>query len=199
MTLSPYNLLILLWILFGLIHSVLASATVKRLVMQIMGQRYKYYRPIYSLIATVTLIILVHYHFSCVDTILWRPGVIEKIIATLCILSGFAIMAICTWKYFLDLSGVGVLLGIENPIGLQETGMHAYVRHPLYSGTILFVWGIFLGYPYWNNLISCICLTLYTVIGMYFEEKKLVIEYGEAYQNYQAKVPALMPVIFWKK
>lgn len=196
MTLSSYSLLILLWILFGLIHSILASATVKRVVMQIMGTGYKYYRPIYSLIATITLIILVHYHFTCVDTILWRPRVIEKIIATLCILSGFAIMAICTWKYFLDLSGVGVLLGIENPIGLQETGMHAYVRHPLYSGTILFVWGIFLGYPYWNNLISCICLTLYTVIGMYFEEKKLVIEYGEAYQNYQARVPALMPVIF---
>ena len=196
MTLSSYSLLILLWILFGLIHSILAAATVKRVVMQIMGTGYKYYRPIYSLIATITLIILVHYHFTCVDTILWRPRVIEKIIATLCILSGFVIMAICTWKYFIDLSGVGILLGIETPIGLQETGMHAYVRHPLYSGTILFVWGIFLGYPYWNNLISCICLTLYTVIGMYFEEKKLVIEYGEAYQNYQARVPALMPVIF---
>jgi protein-S-isoprenylcysteine O-methyltransferase Ste14 len=71
--------------------------------------------------------------------------------------------------------------------------MHAYVRHPLYSGTLLFVWSIFVGYPYMNNLISCAAMTIYTLIGIYFEEKKLVKEYGPAYNAYRAKVPALIP------
>jgi len=195
---SQYITLILVWIFFGVSHSVLASGRVKRAAMKMMGDGYKYYRAIYSLITTISLIILLHYHFSCVDTILWRPVLIEKIIATLCILSGFAVMVICIWKYFLDLSGIDAIMGISRPLVLQETGMNAYVRHPLYFGTILFAWGVFLGYPYWNNLVSCICLTVYTLTGIYFEEKKLVVEYGEAYKKYKAKVPKLLPGRFWK-
>lgn len=195
---SPYILLISAWIFFGVSHSVLASGSVKRVAVKMMGRGYKYYRAIYSLIATVTLLILLHYHFSCADTILWRVPLIEKAIATLCILSGFVIMAICIRKYFLDLSGIHAIMGISRPLVLQETGMHAYVRHPLYFGTLLFVWGIFMGYPYWNNLVSCICLTLYTLIGIYFEEKKLELEYGDVYKKYHVIVPALFPDNFKK-
>jgi len=97
---SQYITLILVWIFFGLLHSVLASGRVKRAAMKMMGHGYKYYRAIYSLITTFTLIVLLHYHFSCVDTILWRPALIEKIIATLCVLSGFVVMIICIWKKF---------------------------------------------------------------------------------------------------
>ena len=124
---------------------------------------------------------------------------IEKAIATLCILSGFVIMAICIRKYFLALSGIHAIMGLSRPLVLQETGMHAYVRHPLYFGTLLFVWALFFLYPFLNIGISCICISLYTLVGMYFEEKKLVTEYGEAYQKYQTRVPGLLPIGFWKK
>jgi protein-S-isoprenylcysteine O-methyltransferase Ste14 len=191
---SPYLTLILVWFIFGVVHSLLASGIMKRVMMKIMGNGIKYYRAIYSLIVTATLIVLIHYHFAAINTIMWRAHWIEKIFAVLLILSGFVVMVICIWKYFLDLSGIGVVLGVERPIVLQETGLHAYVRHPLYTGTIVFIWGVFLGYPYMNNLVSAICLTIYTLIGIYFEEKKLVVEYGEQYKQYQAKVPVLLPL-----
>jgi protein-S-isoprenylcysteine O-methyltransferase Ste14 len=76
---------------------------------------------------------------------------------------------------------------------LKVDGIHRFVRHPLYSGTILFVWGLFFVFPFLNNLIAVILLTLYLFIGISFEEKKLVKEFGEKYQAYILKVPMLIP------
>ena len=164
-----------------------------------MKQSYKFYRLLYSLLATAILAWVLHCHFSISEVILWRPPLIEKIIAAILVIAGLAIMLICIKKYFLYLSGIDVFMEEKKIISvLQQDGMNAYVRHPLYSGTLLFVWAMFLGYPYLNNLVSCICITLYTLIGIYFEEKKLVIEYGEAYRAYQQRVPALVPVFLFK-
>ena len=148
--------------------------------------------------ATASLLIVLHYHFSCDRPLLWNPPLIQSIIAFIAVFAGLVIMIICIRKYFMDLSGIDALLGKTRPVVLQQDGMHAHVRHPLYFGTLLFVWAIFFGYPYLNNLISCICITLYTLVGMYFEEKKLVVEFGGLYKKYQNTVPGLVPVIFLK-
>lgn len=190
---TPYIPLILAWLFFGLTHSVLASGAVKRVAMKVMGGSYKFYRFLYSILATVVLIIVVDIHVSTVSIPVWQPLMVEKIIAVMLIIAGLAIMIACTKKYFMDLSGIDAILGKTNPLVLQTDGMHTYVRHPLYSGTLLFVWAIFLYAPYWHNLISCVCITLYTWVGMYFEEKKLVVEYGDAYVQYQKRVPGLLP------
>lgn len=193
---SPhYEALILAWIIFGLVHSVLAGGMVKRFMSVLMKDKFRYYRAIYSLVVAITLFILIHYHFAAIDTIMWRPRWFEKIPAGILVIGGFVIMVICIWKYFLDLSGLGVILRPDlPPLELQTDGLHAYVRHPLYTGTIFFIWGVFLGYPYMNNLISAICLTVYTLIGIYFEEKKLVEAYGDRYREYQSRVPMLLPI-----
>ncbi|MCW3087124.1 MAG: hypothetical protein JWQ78_510 [Sediminibacterium sp.] len=193
-----YIYLVVAWFLFGAVHSILASGAVKRVAMRRMKGYYKFYRISYSLIATVSLLIVLRYHFLCDGPLLWNMPWIQGALAFIAAIAGLVIMAICIRKYFLDLSGIDALLGVIRPPVLQLGGMHRYVRHPLYSGTLLFVWAIFFGYPYLNNLISCICMSLYTVTGMYFEEKKLVLEFGEPYQEYQKTVPALVPVPFGK-
>ncbi len=79
---------------------------------------------------------------------------------------------------------------------LKINGIHRYVRHPLYTGTILVVWGFYFLYPYLNNLIAVVLLTLYVIIGIRFEEKKLIAEFENQYLNYMKDVPALVPRIF---
>lgn len=195
---TPYIYLITAWIIFGVLHSVLASSIVKRGAMQLMQQGYKFYRILYSLLATASLLIVLHYHFSCHGFSLWGPPLIQTIVAFISAVAGLAIMVICIRTYFMDLSGIDALLGKNKPSVLQQGGMHAYVRHPLYFGTLVFVWAIFFGYPSLNNLISCICITGYTWVGMFFEEKKLVGKYGQAYKEYQNKVPGLLPLRFSK-
>ena len=199
MVFPPWLLLISAWIFFGLLHSLLAAAFVKQLAMRKMNGFYKYYRFMYSLFATALLVLVLYYHFSCPALLLWQSPLPEKIIAILFIIAGAGIVVACIGKYFFDLSGIDAIRGKIKPLVLQQTGMHAYVRHPLYFGTLLFVWALFFLYPFLNNGISCICISLYTLVGIYFEEKKLVNEYGEAYQKYQARVPGLLPTGFWKK
>ena len=180
-----------------MLHSLLAVAGIKRMMMVWMKQSFKYYRILYSLLATATLAWVLHCHFSITEALLWRPPLIEKMIAAILVIVALAIMLICIKKYFLYLSGIDVFMEEKKIIAvLQQDGMNAYGRHPLYAGTLLFVWAMFLGYPYCNNLVSCVCISLYTVIGMYFEEKKLLIEYGDAYCVYQQRVPALVPKFF---
>lgn len=161
-----------------------------------MQSRYTYYRPAYSLLATITLLLVLYYHFSILPKLLWANSAAEKTIAVFLFIPAIIIMAISIKKYFMNLSGIDVLL--KRPPTqpqLETTGLHRYMRHPLYSGTLLFAWSIFVWQPSLTNLISCICITMYTRIGIYFEEKKLLLEFGHAYKQYAKKTPMLVPGI----
>ena len=76
---------------------------------------------------------------------------------------------------------------------LKKDGILGYVRHPIYTGTILVILGFFLFIPNLPTLVSCMCMLLYLPIGIYLEEKKLIALYGSAYLEYRDKVPALFP------
>lgn len=91
------------------------------------------------------------------------------------------------------LSGVRSLFTPVPASQLKVNGIHRFVRHPLYSGTILFVWGLFFVFPFLNNLIAVILLTFYVLIGISFEEKKLLKEFGRKYEVYMMNVPMLIP------
>lgn len=104
-------------------------------------------------------------------------------------------MFISIKKYFLLLSGIRSVYQAVPPVELKVKGIHRLVRHPLYSGTILFVWGLFFIYPMLNNLIAVLLLTAYVLIGINFEEKKLIQEFGEEYEKYISEVPMLIPNI----
>lgn len=196
--LIPYLFLLAAWLLFGILHSVLATETLKQTIHRWMGQYVRYYRLCYSLLATVLLLVVLYYHYSFDALLLWQTSLTEKIIAVILLTAGSCVMLLCINTYFMDLSGIDALMGRERKFVLQTKGMHAYVRHPLYSGTILVVWALFLYQPYLNTLISATCITVYTVIGIRFEEKKLIKEYGDDYRAYQIKIPSLIPKLILK-
>ena len=103
-------------------------------------------------------------------------------------------MIICIKKYFYELSGIQALQKVaQQQVTLQQKGLHNYVRHPLYLGTLLFVWGLFLMFPLVSNLSACIVITAYVLIGIQLEEKKLILEFGEDYRSYKKAVPMLVP------
>ena len=76
---------------------------------------------------------------------------------------------------------------------LRTEGMLKYVRHPMYSGTILLVTGFLAFAPSSINAVTWLMMVGYIVVAIPFEEKKLVARYGEAYESYKQKVPALIP------
>lgn len=187
-----------MWIAYYAIHSVLAATSIKEFLKKALGKYFRYYRLGYSVFALLALIALLIYQYSFSSPMLLKSILIKYLAVLFLILPGLFIMLISLKKYFLLLSGVR---SVFTPISVPElkvNGIHNYMRHPLYSGTILFVFGLFFIFPTLNNLIAFILLTLYILIGIVFEEKKLIKEFGNDYIEYRSQVPGLIPS-FWKQ
>ncbi|GAA4329384.1 isoprenylcysteine carboxylmethyltransferase family protein [Flaviaesturariibacter amylovorans] len=190
---EPHLLLALLWILFGVFHSALASGRFKRWLFGLANGARPYYRVGYTLFAFVSLGIVLWYQLALPSPRLlspaWQP--LGFGLATL----GGVLMAVCIKKYFLSLSGLKSLFRHrELAPELRIDGVHRYVRHPLYLGTFVFIWGLFFLFPTLSGLIACVAIQGYTMIGIRYEEAKLLQDFGPAYGDYQAKVPRLLPL-----
>ena len=193
---KSHIILVLLWVMFSVPHSLFANEKWKKKMQVVLKKNYKFYRIAYSFFALITLAIVVTYNFLMQSFLLWNVNIIEQVIAVACMLSCGTIMLLFTRKFFFDLSGADVFQKKKLSRELIKTDLYKYVRHPLYSATLGFVWSIFLYSPLFSNLISCICITAYTIAGISLEEKKLVHEFGENYISYRSQTPMLIPKIF---
>ncbi len=186
-------ILIILWLVYYTLHSMLASTTVKEFSKKKLGKFYRFYRLAYSAFAFFTLIALLLYQYSFQSPILIKSAGIKYLAAFFLVLPGFIIMLISIKKYFLLLSGIrSIFTPVATP-ELKTSGIHKFVRHPLYSGTLLFVSGMFFIFSTLSNLIAATLLILYVWVGIIFEEKKLRKEFGKSYIEYITKVPKLVP------
>ena len=69
---------------------------------------------------------------------------------------------------------------------LRTTGVYALVRHPIYLGWILLVFGT----PSLNGtrLVFAAVSTLYLAIAVPWEERALLATFGAEYRTYQNRV-----------
>ena len=191
--LVSHIILAVLWIVYCVLHSLFASLAFKKWMETLTDKHFRLYRLYYTLFAFISLTGIILYQFSISQKIIFKSNSFTLAIGSLVSITGLIIMAICIRKYFMQFSGLRSL--IENNAGnkLMVTGIHKHVRHPLYSGTFLFIWGFLLLLPYWSLLITCSIITLYTLIGIRLEENKLIREFGKPYEDYQNEVPMIIP------
>ena len=76
----------------------------------------------------------------------------------------------------------------------NEREPRGWVRHPLYLFLILMFWS----YPDLtaDRLLFNVLWTVWMIIGTVLEERDLVASFGDAYRDYQAEVPMLIPYRF---
>ena len=191
--LYSHCLLAIFWIGYCTLHSVLASAAVKVRIQKTMKLSVQFYRIGYTVFSFLGLVAILIYQFSLQTKLLFIPSFAVSLIGIIMMASGAVIMVLMIWKYFMQLSGLRWLSRGKVSSKLEVNGLHHYVRHPLYLGTFVFIWGWFLLYPSLSFLICCSIITIYTLIGMRFEEEKLIKEFGDEYVEYQKKVPRLIP------
>lgn len=196
MFLLNHIILVALWLLFGVLHSVLAAEWFKRLMQHRLGGGYKYYNFAYSVFALLTLIGILIFQVNMPSPLLFVAPGWMKLLLWLPVLAGLLIMAVVIKKYFFSLSGISVFYKHQPPVALELGGLNRFVRHPLYLGTLLFVWGLFFVFPFLNGLLACIVITVYTIVGARLEEKKLVKQFGEQYVLYKKQVPMIVPGLF---
>jgi protein-S-isoprenylcysteine O-methyltransferase Ste14 len=181
------------WILFCALHSIFAASKFKQIAERRMGRHYKFFRLYYTVFSFLSLAAIMILLFKMPSYQLFRSTAITIIIGSILVAFGGGIMCMCIIKYFMQLSGLKELFENRTSSGLMITGIHKIVRHPLYAGTFIFIWGLLILYPYLSLLISDVVITIYTRIGLRFEERKLEKEFGEKYAQYKKQVPMLVP------
>lgn len=182
-----------LWILYCVLHSVLASPGVKRVIQKMSGDAFRYYRLFYTLFAAASLVALLAYQLSVRSEKLFRPTTLSMLTGALLTVVGLSLMFVCIRKYFVSLSGLKSLYQETPSSELMITGIHRYMRHPLYSGTFLAIWGLWVLLPSVSLLITDVVITIYTLLAIRLEEEKLIAEFGDRYRLYQQNVPKLIP------
>ncbi len=182
------------WVLYFILHSLMALLFVKNYFYSI-GIQPQTYRFIFVVIATLTLIALVIFSSTIESHFVFYPNNILKLTGLL--LAGWGvIIAKIAFKSYDTKAFLGI--GNLNPEDEFKTdGLLKKVRHPLYSGSILLIVGYFLFNPKLSTLISSSMMIIYFLVGIQFEERKLVKVFGEKYSEYKKKTPMLIPR-FWK-
>ena len=189
---NQYLILSFAWIVYFLLHSLLAANSIKKYVSDNFTSVNKYYRFIYSAFATLGLLAILafsghipkKYFFESVGIVRY----VSLMLATFSVIIFRQAFRGYKLSYF-----IGLKTGDEEFV---TTGILKHVRHPLYSATILLVLGYFLFEPTMATLNSMICIFLYLPIGIYLEEKKLIQQYEGRYLQYKKEVPALIPKMF---
>ena len=74
--------------------------------------------------------------------------------------------------------------------------LYKYMRHPLYFGMLLGMWATTTMTI--THLVFAIGITVYVIVGTWFEERDLVRDFGKQYKMYQQKKPKFIPFTKFK-
>lgn len=191
---APLPALLLLCSLWGLLHSWLASQGFKAWVQRLAGEAAfnRFYRLSYNLFAATSLLPILLalwlapgaplYTFTPPWDILSGLG---QGLAAAALLVG--VMQTDPWAFI----GLKQLSGEKENPNLVTTGLYAWVRHPLYSAGLIFLW--LTPSMTVNRLAVWFIFSLYLFIGAWFEERKLQHHFGAAYAAYRAQTPMFLP------
>ncbi len=193
--------LILALILWGVLHSVLASTAVYDLLHRTFGAgAMKFYRLFYNIIAVVSILPALYLMLTLPDTPLYQvPAPFNVIMRVGQVVSIVLLFVAVSQTDILSFAGLRQLVEEEKPGRLITSGLYRYVRHPLYTFTLSFFWlspNMSL-----NSFILYAALTIYVFVGIIFEERKLVRAFGQEYEEYRAATPMLIPGLHlgWNK
>lgn len=199
------SIIVLLFAVFGYTHSLLASEKVKIQFKKIFGELIAFYRLLYNLVGFVSLYLI--YEFSPKPHIiiydLQNPFDLIILIPQLLSLVGvFWVFRYICLKEFLGLDQIKRFIEkrynteLDEEFTLRIEGPYRYSRHPIYFFSITFL--LFRPVMDLFYLTFFLCIVAYFYIGSYYEERKLVRQFGEIYENYKKEVPRIFPIKFLK-
>lgn len=198
MSFLDHTIYAVLWLVFGVIHSLLARDAAKRRLHHIFGRTYRLAYNIFAAVHFAATILIAKVFLAAGSTVLISSPTLAWPLSAL-MLAG-AVLAIAALLHY-DLGSFAGTSQLHKPAGevpadddgpLHITGLHRYMRHPLYTGIIVFLAG---AVRTEFDAATALWATLYILIGAHYEERSLITRYGAAYEAYRRKVPAYIP---WK-
>jgi len=185
--------------IFAFQHSLMARRSFKRWWTQIVPPAVE--RSTYVLAATLALALLLWQWRPITEPVIWRiedPAAVNAIWVIFWLGWGVLLLATFLINHF-ELFGLrqvfSRMLGRDIPEAEFRTPLlYRYVRHPIYLGFVLAFWAT----PVMTagHLMFATGGTGYILVGIWFEERDLVAQFGERYHRYREQVGMLIP---WRK
>ena len=183
--------------LFAVQHSVMARRGFKRWWTRIVPPAVE--RSTYVLAATLALALLLWQWRPIAEPVIWRvenPAAVQALSAVFWLGWGVLLLATFLINHF-ELFGLRQVFArlVEHPIPEAEFRtpfLYRYVRHPIYLGFVLGMWAA----PVMTagHLLFAAGGTGYILIGIWFEERDLVAQFGDQYRRYRERVSMLLPL-----
>lgn len=179
--------------LWGFVHSVLASTGFKDFLKRTLGDRFmRFYRLIYNLFAVVSFLPVLYLMVTLPDQPLYQiPAPWRFLMLAGQGISALFLLAAVLQTDALSFAGLRQLFEEEKPGRLVTDGLYRFVRHPLYTFGLLALW--LSPSMTINYFIVYAALTIYILIGIIFEERKLLRLFGQDYARYKSMTPMLVP------
>ena len=182
------------WVLWCTLHSALISTTVTDFAKKKLGGGFRFYRLFYNVVSLVTLIPLVYYSHMLREAPVFRwEGSMRIVQVFLVAVSVYLFVAggrHYSWARFWGIAQVKAGSSLADSSTFVVSGIHRIIRHPWYLGGILIVWAQDMSV---STILINMVISVYFMIGAVLEERKLVIEFGEKYREYQRTVSMLFP------
>jgi protein-S-isoprenylcysteine O-methyltransferase Ste14 len=178
---APILIDLALFTVFALHHSVLARTGAKQWLVRLVPPALE--RTCYVWVASALFIGVCAF---------WQevPGVLYRH-AGLWAVPHWSAVALGVWLTFrsagvidpLDLSGIRQAGGDAQPTSFRVVGPYHWVRHPIYLGWLLIVFGM----PHMTatRLTFAVISSVYLIVAIPFEERSLIDGFGDEYRRYQ--------------
>ena len=179
---------------FAIQHSVMARRGFKRAWTRLVPHRVE--RATYVLFATAALALLLWQWRPIPQPVIWQveDGLAADALRAVFWL-GWGVLLLATFliNHF-ELFGLAQAFATsaapETP-RFRTPLLYRYVRHPIYLGFVLAFWAT----PVMTagHLLFAGAATAYILVGIAFEERDLIAQFGEEYRRYRAQVGMLIP------
>ena len=187
---------LLLLALFGVQHSVMARQGFKRWWTRFIPPPVE--RSTYVVATCAVLALMFWFWLPITTPVIWQ---VERTpaVAILWTLFGLGWVLVLVSSFLLnhfELFGLQQVFARLTQRAMPEAEfrtpmLYRYVRHPLYVGLLLGLWSV----PVMTagRLLFALGLSLYILIGILFEERDLMRQFGERYRIYRQQVGMLIP------
>lgn len=187
------------FVLFALVHSLLADPAFKRWSKGVMGASFdRWHKLAYNLLAMIMILPFLFILIFLPGRMLYQVSPPWSYLMIVCQLILSVALLLALWQTgassFLGLSQIR---GDGNGVGLVTQGFYARTRNPLFlfAGTILWLSPLMTE----SLLAFDILATAYFYFGARHEEKTLKEEFGEEYERYRKAVPMFLPKLLDQK